>query len=125
MLLKSLKALGITLTQILHTRLELFSLDVKEAKIRFVSVLILGAFSVLLLSLGIILGVFWLIITFWEFDRLFVMGGLTALLLGSGLILMVMLFWKLRHGPKLFESTIAELTKDRMALGNSYNRGNP
>ena len=116
MLLESLKGLGQTFVEILRTRMEILSLDVKEDRIRLVSILMLGAFSFLLLSLGIILGVFWLIVTFWEADRLLVMGILTAVLMGCGLILLALLVWRLRSGPGPFEGTIAELNKDREAL---------
>lgn len=117
MLMESLKGLGQTFVEIMRTRMEILSLDVKEARIRFVSILMLGAFTFLLLSFGIILGVFWLITAFWESNRILVMGIITAALLGCGLVLLVLLVWKLRNGPGLFEGTIAELDKDRKALG--------
>jgi uncharacterized membrane protein YqjE len=116
MLLKSLKGLGMTFIEIIRTRIEILSLDVMEARVRFVSILMLGAFTFLLLSLGIILGMFWLIITFWESYRFMVMGILTVTLIGCGLVLLVILVWKLKKGPKLFEGTIAELDRDREAL---------
>jgi len=118
MLLKSLKGLGQTFIGILRTRLEILSLDVQEARIRFVSILILGAFTFLFSALGIILGAFWLIITFWESNRLLIMGILTVTLLLCGLVLLVILIRKLKSGPRLFEGTIAELDKDTEALGD-------
>jgi uncharacterized membrane protein YqjE len=117
MLLDSLKGLGNTLLEIIRTRLELLSLDVKEAQIRFVMILMLGAFSFMLLSFGIILGVFWLILIFSGLHQLLVMGILTASLLVFGLIVLLLLVLKLKNGTELFGGTIAELKKDGRLLG--------
>jgi uncharacterized membrane protein YqjE len=116
MLVKSLKRLGQTVIEILQTRMEILSLDVKEARIRFVSILMLYAFTFFSLSLGIVFGAFWLIIKFWETNRLLVVGILAVGFLACGLILMVVLVRRLRNGPRPFEGTIAELNKDRDVL---------
>lgn len=117
MLLESIKALGETLIEVLRIKIEILSLDVKESRIRFISLLMLGVFSLLLFTLGIILGVFWLIIAFWESDRLLIMGVLTCVILFSGMLMLTVFLWKLKHGPEPFESSIAELNKDSAALG--------
>lgn len=122
MLLKSLKGLGLTFVEILLTRMEILSLDVKEAKIRFFSVLILGLLAFFFLAFGVILGVFMLIIIFWQTDRLLVMGIIVAALLGCGLILLMILICKLRNGPLLFQGTIAELDRDRETLASGARR---
>ena len=123
MLLESIKGLGETLAEVIRIKIEILSLDVKESRIRFLSVLMLGVSSLLLLSLGIILGIFWLIITFWESDRLLVMGVLSAVLLFGGIVMLAVLVWKLKNGPEPFASTIAELNKDSAALGFLKARG--
>lgn len=117
MLLKSIKALGETLIEVLRIKIEILSLDVKESRIRFISLLMLGVFSLLLFTLGIILGVFWLIIAFWESDRLLIMGVLTCIILFSGMLTLIVFLWKLKHGPEPFAGSIAELNKDSAALG--------
>ena len=122
MLLKSLKGLGLTFVEILLTRMEILSLDVKEARIRFFSILMLWAFTFFFLAFGVILGVFMLLITFWQSDRILVMGILVASLIGCGLILLMILIRRIRTGPLLFQGTIAELDKDRETLEESERR---
>jgi uncharacterized membrane protein YqjE len=117
MLLESIKGLGETLIEVMRIKVEILSLDVKESRIRFISLLMLGVFSLLLLTLGIILGVFWLIIAFWESDRLLIMGVLSGIILFSGMLMLTVFLWKLKHSPEPFASSIAELNKDSAALG--------
>lgn len=117
MLLESIKGLGETLIEVMRIKIEILSLDIKESRIRFISLLMLGVFSLLLLSLGIILGVFWLIIAFWESDRLLIMGVLSGVILFSGMLMLTVFLWKLKHSPEPFESSISELNKDSAALG--------
>lgn len=122
MLWKSIRGLGTTVIEILRTRLEILSLDVMEARIRFVSILMLGAFAYFLLSLGITVGVFWLLFVYWKTDPLVILAFLSAALLGGGLVLLGLLFWKLRSGPRLFEGSMAELDRDVAALGGRGSR---
>ena len=111
-----MKGLGRTFVEILSDRLETLSLDIKEDRIRFVSLLMLGAFAFFLLSLGIILGVLWLVLTFWNSDRILVIGILTAMFAIAGLVLLFLLVRRLDRLPGAFEGTIAELDKDREAF---------
>jgi uncharacterized membrane protein YqjE len=122
MLLKSLKDLGQTIVEIMRTRLEILSLDVKEARIRFVSILILSAFAFFFIVFGIMIAVFLLIAIFWESHRLLVMGSLSAFFIGGGLILLLMLVWKLKKGPGFLKGTIDELRKDSAALSSRGRR---
>ena len=117
MLLESIKGLGETLVEVMRIKIEILSLDVKESRIRFISVLMLGVFSLILLSLGIILGIFWLIIVFWETNRLLVLGVLSSVFLFTGILMLTVVIWKIKNGPEPFESTMTELNKDSVALG--------
>jgi uncharacterized membrane protein YqjE len=117
MLLESLKRLARTAVGIVHTRLELLSLDVEEAKVRFLSILLFGAVAFLCLSLGLVMGAFWLVVAFWDTHRMLVLGLLTGVFLGGGLLLLVLVAWRARRGPRLFSATLGELEKDSEALG--------
>ena len=116
MILESIKGLGRTFVEILGNRVETLSLDLKEDRIRFVSLLLLGASAFFVLSLGIILVVFFLVLTFWTTNRLMVIGILTAMFLGGGLILLALLVQRVRNMPGPFEGTLSELYKDQDAL---------
>jgi uncharacterized membrane protein YqjE len=117
MLLESLRRLAHTAVGLVQTRLELLSLDVEEAKLRLLSTVLLGAVAFLCLSLGVVMGALWLVVAFWETHRMLVMGLLTGGFLGGGLLALAALSWRAKHGPRLFSGTLAELEKDRAALG--------
>jgi uncharacterized membrane protein YqjE len=117
MLLESIKGLARTAVELVHTRLELLSLDVEEAKVRFLSILLAGAVAFFCLSMGLVMGAFWLVVAFWETHRMLVLGLLTGAFLGGGLLALAVLAWRAKKGPRLFASTLAELKKDSDALG--------
>jgi uncharacterized membrane protein YqjE len=117
MLFDSLKRLVRSAVELVRTRLELLSLDVEEAKLRLLSTLLLGAVALFCFSLGLAMGAFWLVVAFWDTHRMLVLGLLTGGFLGGGLLALAALAWRAKKGPRLFEATLAELEKDREALG--------
>lgn len=117
MIFESLKRLVRTAVELVRTRLELLSLDVEEAKLRLLSILLLGAVAFFCLTFGLALGAFWLVVAFWETHRLLVLGILTGTFLGGGLVALAALAWRAKKGPRLFATTLAELGKDAEALG--------
>jgi uncharacterized membrane protein YqjE len=117
MLLELLKSLGRNFVEILGNRLETLSLDLKEDRIRLVSLLMLGAIAFFLMSLGIIFAVFWLVVVFWERNRYLVIGISTVSFAVVGAALMVLLVVRIKNVRGAFESTISEFNKDREALG--------
>ena len=117
MILTSLKRLARTAVEFARGRLELISLDVEEAKLRFLSVLLLGAVAFLCLTLGVVMGAFWLVVAYWDTNRMLVLGLLTGIFLGGGLLALAALAWRARKGPRLFSGTLEALEKDREALG--------
>jgi uncharacterized membrane protein YqjE len=117
MLFDSLKRLLRSGVELLRTRMELLSLDVEEAKVRFLSILLLGAIAFFCLSLGAVMGAFWLVVAFWDTHRMLVLGILTGTFLGGGALALAALAWRAKRGPRLFAATLAELEKDRDALG--------
>ena len=116
MLLDSLKRLARTAHEIVRTRLELLSLDVEEAKVRLLSILLLGAVAFLCLSLGLVMGAFLLVVAFWDTHRVLVLGILTGGFLGGGLLSLAALAWRAKRGPRLFAGTLGEFGKDSEAL---------
>jgi uncharacterized membrane protein YqjE len=117
MVLESLKRLARTAVELLHARLELLSLDVEEAKLRFLSILLTGAVAFVCLSLGAVMGAFWLVVAFWDTHRMLVLGLLTGTFLAGGLLAMAVLVRQAKRGPRFFASTLSELEKDHDALG--------
>lgn len=123
MLLDSLRGLARTLVEMVRTRLELLSLDVEEAKLRLLSILLLGAAACFCLGLGVVLAVFWLVAAFWETHRVLVLGLLTGGFLGGGAAALLLLARRARRGPGLFSRTLVELRRDREALAGRERGG--
>jgi uncharacterized membrane protein YqjE len=117
MILQALTRLGQASVEIVRTRLAIISLDVKEAWIRYIAILMLGAITILLLSLGLILGMFSLILTFWPTEPILVVGIISVSLLISGLVILIFLILRLKKVPGVFDGVINELGKDVEALG--------
>jgi uncharacterized membrane protein YqjE len=117
MLFDSLKGIGRAFFEILINRIETLTLDLKEDRYRFVSLLLLGASAFFVLMLGIILGVFFLVLTFWASNRLLAIGILMSLFLGLGISLFALLVRKMKTLPGPFEGILSEFYKDREALG--------
>ena len=117
MLFDSLKGIGRAFFDIFINRIETLTLDLKEDRYRFVSLLLLGASAFFILTLGIILGVFFLVLTFWESSRLLAIGILMGLFLVAGLFLFAVLVRKIKTLPGPFEGILSEFYKDREALG--------
>jgi uncharacterized membrane protein YqjE len=63
------------------------------------------------------MGAFWLVVAYWDTNRMLVLGLLTGAFLGGGALALAALAFRVRTGPRLFANTIAELEKDREALG--------
>ena len=122
MLLKSLTSLGRTFLEVMQTRIDILSLDLREYRLRFISVMMLGAFAFLCLALGTVIGALWLIQSFREESRFAVMGIMTGSLLAGGLVLAFILIFKLFRDPNPLHGSSAELTKDRDSFP-SYDSG--
>ena len=115
-LLSSLKNLVSTGASIAQTRLELISTDVKIAKSKFISLLVMIVFALFFLFFGLVMLALLIVIYSWETDRILALTLLTSGFLVVGLILATLILQSLRTMPKLFAATIAELQKDRQEL---------
>lgn len=117
-LFESLKALAGSLIGIVHTRLELLSNDIAENWAHLTELLVLGLVALFCLGVGVVLLAILIAVAFWESHRLVALGGLTGffLIVGAGLAWLAM--HKARTRPRLFEASLAELSKDRQQLSS-------
>src|SRR4030066_1131585 len=115
-LFESLKTLSASLVSIVHTRLELLSTDVAEEREHLISLLVMGLVALFCLGVGVVLLAILIAVVFWESHRLMALGGLTGffLLASAGVVWLAM--HKARTKPRLFEASLAELSKDRQHL---------
>jgi uncharacterized membrane protein YqjE len=117
-LFESLKTLSISLVSIVHTRLELLSTDVAEEREQLTTFLVLVLVALGCLGVGVVLLSILIVVAFWETHRLLALVGLTGLFLAAGIGLGWFAMHRVRTRPRLFEASLAELSKDRQHLGS-------
>lgn len=115
-LFESLKTLSSSLVGIVHTRLELLSTDLAEEREHLVLLLVMALLALFCLGVGIVLVAILVALAFWESHRLMALGGLTGVFLAAGAGAGWLAMHKARARPRLFEASLAELSKDRQRL---------
>jgi len=114
--LHSLKATLATLSAALHTRAEIFVIELEEERERLKQTLVLTLLMVFGLSLGFILLTIFLVAIFWDKGWIGAIGGLSFLYLAIGAIAALKLRNSILRRPGLFPTSLAELGKDRDRL---------
>ena len=115
-LFESLKTLSVSLVSIVHTRLELLSTDVAEEREQLTTFLVLVLVALGCFAIGVVLLAFLIVVVFWETHRVLALAGLTGLFLTTGIGLGWFALHRVRTKPRLFEASLAELSKDRQHL---------
>jgi uncharacterized membrane protein YqjE len=115
-ILSAVKNLVSTAASITQTRLELLSIDVQIARSQFMRLLVFIILALFFLFFGLVMLALLIVIYSWETNRMMALGLLSGGFLSVGLILALVVLRALKTMPKLFESSIAELAKDRQAL---------
>jgi uncharacterized membrane protein YqjE len=111
-LLDSLKRLAGTLLAIIQTRLELLANEFEEERLRVRQMLFYGSVALFLFGMATMLLTVLIVVVFWDSYRLQVLGGLTALFFVAGMSVLSALRRMSRERPRLFSSSLAELSDD-------------
>lgn len=115
-LLASLQRLVAALLEILQTRLEIVATEFEEERERIRELVLFGFLALFFTSFGLLLLTLFIVVLFWDTHRLYVLGGFTLLYLALGFIAGAVLRQRLRTRPRLFATTLAELSRDRERL---------
>lgn len=115
-LFESLKTLSVSLVGMAHTRLELLSTDVAEERAHLTTLLVWVLVALFCLGVGVVLLAMLIVVAFWESHRLLALGGLTGLFLAAGAGAGWLAMHKNRTKPRLFDASLAELSKDQQQL---------
>ena|SRR3990172_1834572 len=115
-LMGSVRQLLSTLTSIASTRLELLANELQEERLRITQMLLFALFALFCFGVGILLLTTFIIVLFWDDHRLAVLGALSALFFALGTLMAMLLRGKARAKPRLFSTSLAELTEDRAQL---------
>lgn len=112
-LLASLRRLLAASTEVLRTRLEIFSVELEEEGVRVRELFFLVQVSLFFLGVGLLLATLFILLIFWDSHRLTALAAFAALYLVAGIGTTLVLRHKLRSRPRFLGATMAELSKDR------------
>ena len=115
-LFDSLRTLSVSLVGIVHTRLELLSVDMAEEREHFTSMLVLGLVALFCFGVGIVLLSILIVVALWESHWLLALAGMSGFFLAAGAGVVWFAMHKIRTKPRLFEASLTELVKDRQQL---------
>ena len=115
-LLDSLRDLARTFLALLQNRLEIFASEIDEQRALLARIALLAAVAAFCLGLAVILGVLFVVVLFWDMNRLLAIGALAGALGAGGVVALLMLRAAVRQRPRLLAATLAELRKDRAKL---------
>jgi uncharacterized membrane protein YqjE len=99
-----------------ETRLGILVTELHEERIRLSRMLLVGAATLFCLGLGVVLLAVFFVVLFWETNRLAVLGLLSGLFLGLGVVCAVVLGVLARGQKRPLSETAEVLAKDRQAL---------
>jgi uncharacterized membrane protein YqjE len=112
-LLDSLRRLASTAVAILHTRVELLAKEFERERTRIARLLLLGVLALFFFALGVITLTIFIIVLFWDSQRLVAIGFLTLVYLGIAAGLVFCAKAEAARSTRPFSATVAELKKDR------------
>ena len=115
-LLESLRNLARTFVAIVQTRIEIFASEIDEERTRLARIALLAAAAAFCLGLAVILLVFFLVVLFWDSDRLLAIGVLAGVFAVGGIAACLGLRAAISKRPKFLSATLAELRKDGTRL---------
>jgi uncharacterized membrane protein YqjE len=111
-LLDSVRRMSSSLVALIHTRIELFAVELQEEKVRAISLIGWLIAALALAVAGILLGIGILGLFLWERAGYLGLIALVLATLGSSVGLLWMLRRRILRGPDPFSATIAEIGKD-------------
>jgi uncharacterized membrane protein YqjE len=115
-LLDSLRNLARTFIALLQTRLEIFASEIDEGRAHLTRIAVIAAVAAFCLGLAVILGAFFLVVLFWDANRLLAIGVLTGVFAAGGIVACLILRAEIVRRPKFLSATLQELRKDSKKL---------
>jgi uncharacterized membrane protein YqjE len=115
-LLRSLRNLAATLIALARTRLELLAAELEDERLRLLELVAWGCAAAFLLALGMVMLTVFVLLVFWDVNRILAAFLLAAGYLAAGVALGLHVRNKAREKSRLFSASLAELAKDRDRL---------
>lgn len=117
--LASLRRLGSALVATLHSRIELLSHEIERERIRVTRLLLLGIAALFFLALGAITLTIFVVVLFWDSQRLVAIGFLTVVYLGLAAAIALYVKKEAARAAHPFAGTVEQLRKDREMFSRS------
>jgi uncharacterized membrane protein YqjE len=114
--LGSLQRLLGTLLEIVQTRIVLVANEFEEQRVRTGQAIVAGALTLFFFGMAVVFVTLFVVMVFWETQRVAVVGGFALLYLVLAAIGALVWRQRTRTRPRLFDATLAELGKDREQL---------
>jgi uncharacterized membrane protein YqjE len=99
-----------------ETRVGILATELQEERVRLGRLLLVGGAALFCLGLGTVLLSVFLVVLYWDSDRLAVLGLLSGLFLGLGVVNAVVLAIIARGQKRPLGETVEVLAKDRHSL---------
>jgi uncharacterized membrane protein YqjE len=115
-LLGSANHLLAVLVSAAETRVGILATELQEERVRLGRLLLVGGAALFCLGLGTVLLSVFLVVLYWDSDRLAVLGLLSGLFLGLGVVNAVVLAIIARGQKRPLGETVEVLAKDRQSL---------
>jgi uncharacterized membrane protein YqjE len=117
-LLDSVKTMASTLLAMGQTRLELLSTEIEEEREWLTSMMVWTMIALFCAAIAVVLVAMLIVIIFWDSYRILALTMLILIfILGAGFAWRVV-FNMARSKPRIFSSSIAEMSKDREQLSS-------
>lgn len=118
-LFASVQRLLATVFEIAQVRLDLLGTEFELEKRRLFAGLLWAALALLMLMIGLVLLCGFVILLFGEGYRLTAIGAMALLFLGAGVLLLLAARHRLYNRTHVFNTSVAELQRDRAGLQSS------
>jgi uncharacterized membrane protein YqjE len=115
-IVRSARRMLAILVSMARTRLNLLAIEIMQEKSRIWLLLILTGLLVLFSFMALLMLSLFVIVAFWDDNRLLAIGCVFAFYVCAALVSLVVLRRKARLGSNLFAGTLEELGKDAAAL---------
>jgi len=117
-LLASLRQMFGTVLEIIQTRIEIVANEFEEEREHLQSMVLQGLIAFLLFAVGLLLFTLFVILLFWEEQRLVVIGVFAGVYLFLGIFGILRVRANQKRRPRLLSTTLDELRQDRNDLRN-------
>ena len=108
----SLRELAKTILAVVHTRAELVALEFARERARLLRILLLAVAALFMLALGALTATIFIIVLFWDSQRLVVIGFLAVVYLAAGVAMAFAARREVARLTRPFASSLAALKKD-------------